>query len=229
MAETGEKYTEARRALTSSVGPLTPGEVRTVAVAWRLDDPAVRSDGRFWTKVMEEFAEVVGQAAGAIVPKGKSLGYWRERADGVEVEVPNPITHQAQRVSIVRWENEDPERTYMFVFFENLPEEFAGRSPQEIDRIRDEHLAKSGATRIVKPRRSHAVEALEAQQADLQRQRREAVDRGDEQRMAELSSALDSNFDELRRADFPNHTRGWDLSRAIRKDSTFILDWTTGY
>lgn len=78
-------------------------------------------------------------------------------------------------------------------------------------------------------KRSHAVEALEAQQADLQRQRREAVDRGDEQRMAELSSALDSNFDELRRADFPNHTRGWNLSRAIRKDSTFILDWTTGY
>lgn len=230
MAQTGEKYTEARRALTRPVDPLEPGEARTVIVAWRLDDPAVHSDGRFWIKVMKEFAQVMGRPAGTIVPAGRPLSYWRSQADGGEVEVPNPVSREKQRFSIARWEGEDPDRTHIEVSFASLPEEFAGRSTKEVDRLRDEWAAKSSARRVIKPTHSKEVQKLVAERDELWRQRRAAVDQGDEQQIRELSAALQIKFDELRRADFPNHSSGWDLSRAIRKGAhTFILDWTTGY
>ena len=230
MAQTGERYTEARRALLSaSPGALKPGEIRTVIVAWRLDDPAVQEDGRFWREVPEEAPEIFKRPPGTIVPAGQSLAYWRERADGAEVEVPNPITHRKERISIARWAEADPDRVYLIYSFDYLDEALTGRPADEVERIRDDQLARSGGTRI-KLRLSDEAKRLKAEQAELQRQFREALDQGDDQRMGELSPALEATAQQLSRAAFPNYAKGWDLSRAIREaPATFVLDWMTGY
>lgn len=231
MGQTGEKYTEARRALLrASPSALKPGEVRTVIIAWRLDDAAVQDDGRFWIEVPEEGAELFKRLPGTIVPQGQSLASWRERADGDQVEVPNPVTGRNERFSLSRWSDADPDRTYVVHLTIHFFEELAGRSGEEVERIREERLARSGATRVMKRELSDEVKKLKSQQAELQRQFRAARDCGDEERMAELSPALDAIVSELARVDFPHHARGWDLSRAIREGpDTYILDWTTGY
>lgn len=231
MEQTGEKYTEARRAvLATSVGALKAGELRTVIVAWRLDDPAVQNDGRFWSKVPDEGAELFKRPPGTIVPKGQSLASWRARADGDVVEVPSPINRRKERISLARWGEADPDRTYVIPQFHHLPEELAGRQREEVERIREEQLARSETRRVIKPKLSEEVKERQAELAEVQRQVREARDRGDEQRMAELRPALDAKLEELQQADFPNFARGWDFSRAIREGpGRFILDWTTGY
>jgi hypothetical protein len=231
MEQTGEKYTEARRALSRTyAGGLRPGEVRTVVVAWRLDDPAVQDDGRFWTEVPSTAAEVFARPAGAIIPSGQSLRSWRERSDDNEVEVPNPITGHNDRFSLSRWSHADPDRTQVILSFFEVPVELAGRPHEEVERIRDEQLARCGATRVIKRELPQDVEQLKNEQTDLQRDLRAARDAGDAQRAAKLTPALEAIGRELARVDFPHHTRGWDLSRAIRQDTgTYALDWTTGY
>ncbi|MDQ6776109.1 MAG: hypothetical protein M3071_07810 [Actinomycetota bacterium] len=84
-----------------------------------------------------------------------------------------------------------------------MPEEFVGRSAEQVDRIRAEQLAKRGTTRVITPKLSDEAKRLKAEQAELQRQFREALDREDEQRMAELSTKLEAKVKELSRADFP--------------------------
>jgi hypothetical protein len=229
MAQTGEKYTQARRGLTSSVGPLARGEVRTVVVAWRLDDPAVEGDGRFWMVVPEAAGHLFQDPVGAIVPRGEPLRCWRERADGEEVEVSNPISRARERFSLARWSGANPDSTRVVVSFEHRDEELVGRSPDEAHQIRLARDPRRTWTPIT-PELAPEAQRLKAEQADLQQRYREALERGDEREMGELRPRLEAIVDELARAAFPHYSRTWNLGKAIREDHhCFVLDWTTGY
>ena len=207
------------------LGALQPGEVRTVIVAWRLDDPAVRDDGRIWMAVPEQAVSTLGTPAGTIVPKGQALAWWRARGTGHEVELPNPVTRGRERLSLERWSGADPERTHVIVAFEH-----AAQPPQRAS----DHAATATPTGAVRTpiqlELSDEAEHMRARQAELQREFRDARDRADDRQMRELSPQLQSIADELSRVAFPHYARGWDLSRAIREGTNrFVLDWTTGY
>jgi hypothetical protein len=179
--------------------------------------------------VREETRNALKHTPGTIVPKGQSLGSWRERATGGEVDFPNPISRGHERISIARWARADPDRTYLILSFQHLDKTLAGRTGEEVERIRGQQRAARGATPI-KPHLSEEASLLKAAQAELQRRYQEACDRGDEPGMGEISAALETKAQELSRAAFPDYMRGWDLSRAIRHPpATFILDWDTGY
>lgn len=202
-----------------------PGSVQAIVVVWRLDDPTIDGDGRFWMEVPKEAAAVLQRAAGTIIPKGESLGHWRARADGDLVEELNPYTETPERFSLVRWGDEDPERTHLSLSFEYRPEGTA----DEVDRILKADRERSGY-RPIERALPAAVKQLQGEQADLQHQYRDAMDRDDEARMDELSPRLRAIVDELERVDFPHYHRSWHLGRAIREGpSRLILDWTTGY
>ena len=198
---------------------IKPGEVATVNVAWRLDDPDVQRDGRFWIKVPEEGADLVGYRPRTIIPAGQSLADWHERCGGDEAEVSNPVKGSTERISLRRWRKADPERTYLILSFVHRYEVPRPPSAEEVKRARDAEAAKP-----------EPVRRLLREREVLQRSYRHARDLGDEDELARLAVMLEVKSDELARADFPNYTRGWDLSRAIRDGADrFVLDWTTGY
>jgi hypothetical protein len=195
--------------------------VRTVVVAWRLDDLAVQQDGRFWMKVPEQAVALLGRPAGTIVPKGQTLGFCRARAAGDEHEVANPYTGEPERVSLERWRDADPQRTHVIVSFDRAvtgAEQAGARAPRG-RKITPVNLELSAEAQRVR----------EAQ-AELQRAFRAARDRGDQRRMRELSPLLQAKAAELARAAWPDYAPGWDLNRAIREGTNrYVLDWTTGY
>lgn len=210
---------------------LKPGVVRTVIVAWHADDPALQDDGRFWMKVPAQGESVFGKPPGTIFPKGQPLSSWRARFGGDEVEVPNPTTGGRERFSLARWSADDPDLTRVMLLWEHLFDEPVECSADEAARIRRAKDEKPGTTHFdMEAELSNEAKRFKREQAELQRQYREARDRDDEQRMRELSVALKTTSDELMRAGFPHYCRGWDLSFAIREATDrFILDWTTGY
>lgn len=211
----------------AGVDVLRPGQTRTVIVAWRPDDPAVKDDGRFWYKVRGATAGVFDKPVGSIVPKGQSLGWWRARATGHEAEVVNPITRDHEWFSLERWSDADPQRTYVVLAFYHADEELVGRLPEDIERIR---AARPGAQAAIDLGLSEEAQCVRSQQAELQREFRDARAGGDDARMRNLAAALEATSDELRRLAFPDFVRGWNLSRAIQQDpSQFVLDWLTGY
>lgn len=203
------------------------GAVRTVVVAWRLDDPVVQDDGRFWMTVPEQLVSALGKAAGAISPKGQTLAYWRAQATDHEFDLLNPVTREHERFSLERWSNADPERTHVILAFEDFTRP-AGGTP-EPDRAAS--VRPAGVVRTpVKLELSDEAERIRARQTELQREFRAARDRGDERRKLVLSAQLQSISEELARVAFPHYARGWNLSRAICEcPNRFVLDWTTGY
>jgi|GEM_PF-5003168 len=205
------------------VESLKPGVVRVVIVAWREDDPVVQQDGRFWMRVPGEAKDVLGKPAGTIVAKGQSLEWWRTRADGDEVQTPNPVTHAQQRFSLQRWSDADPKRTHVIVSFEQIASPAGGQG-------RTIKGAANPPPRRVEIELSDEARRLKAEQAALQQQFRAASDRGDEHRTLELSALLQTISEQLERAAFPHYARGWNVSHAICDDTDqYILDWTTGY
>ena len=215
MQQTGEKYTDARRAVITPIGALQPGETRMLLVAWRLDDPAVQDDGRFWVKVPEELVHVHKRPAETILPAGQSLGSWRKRADGDEVELSRPFAPPTERISLERWRQEDPDRTHLIHSVHSRP---------------GEQLAKRGVRGEIMPNLSAEAKRVKVELAELQRQFRVARDQDDQQRMAVLRTEIAGTVLRLQRADFPNFRSGWDFSRAIgERPQVFLLDWTTGY
>ena len=203
------------------------GEVRCVVVAWRLDDPAVQDDGRFWLTVPEQAVSVLGRPAGAIAPKGQTLACLRARATGDELELLNPVTRERERFSLERWSAADPERTYVIVAFEHFTPPASGTPDPE----RGATTSPIGGVRTsVKLELSDEAKRIRARQAELQREFRAARDHHDDRRMRELSPQLQLIADELARVAFPHYVRGWTLSSAIREGTNrFVLDWTTGY
>lgn len=204
-----------------------PGAARTVVVAWRLDDPVVQDDARFWLTVREPLVPVLSKPTAAIAPNGQTLAWWRARATDHEFELLNPVTRERERFSLERWSDCDPERTHVIVAFEHFAQPAGGRP----DPDRPAAARPAGVVRApVKPELSGAAERIRARQAELQHEFRAARDRSDQRRMRELSTQLQSVADELTRVAFPHYARGWNLSRAIRESpSRFVLDWTTGY
>jgi hypothetical protein len=191
------------------------GAVLTVIVAWRRDDPSVQTDGRFWMRVPDGATDAYDAQAGTIVPKGRSLSRWQACATDGECEVANPITGTAERCSLLRWADADPDRTYLIVGFHHRRPDLAGTSDPG-------HRPGVG---IDRPEGD-----LETRLSGLQSRFRAASARGDGQTAHELGQAIDVAVDNLRRVEFPDHAGGWDLDRAIpAAGSQLILDWTTGY
>jgi hypothetical protein len=200
------------------IDALMDGAVLTLILVWRLDDPDVESDGRFWIEVPAGASGAVGREPGAIVPRGKALAAWRADAvDGI-VEVTNPFTGEAESLSILRWADADPDRAHLAVQFLHRTE------PRPPDAAPDR---PAGAI----PRLADA--ATTDAQNELSRLRarfRAASQLGDEAEAVRVGQAIDAATDELSRVDFPNHHRGWDLDRATpAATNQLVLDWATGY
>ena len=205
--------------MSAGLEVLKPGQVATVILAWRLDDPDVQHDGRFWIKLPSEGGDPFGRPPGTIIPVGQSLGYWRELCGGEAGEISNPVKGTKERISLRRWSEADPERTYVALLFEHRYETPRAPSAEERKRTRDAEASKPEPVKRLLPER-----------ARLQREHRAARDRDDEDELARLSATLAANAAELARADFPNYAGGWDLGRAIRcGPDRFVLDWTTEY
>lgn len=202
-------------------------EVRTVVVAWRLDDPVVQDDGRFWLMVSEQLLPVLSKPAGTIAPKGQTLAYWRARATDHEFELLNPVTRGRERFSLERWSDADPDRTHVVLAFDDFTRPAGGRPGP----AHSATAGPAGAVRSpVKLELSPKAERIRARQAELQREFRAARVRSDEREMRELAAQLQPIADELAGVAFPHYARGWNLSRAIcESPNRFVLDWTTGY
>ena len=138
-----------------------PGERRTKIIVWDIDDPTKKGDPRYWwdekqLSRLREFSPDMPDLSGK--PKGQSLASLQRRADCGEVELglpalPDGGQGESVRVSLSRWSDADPERTYLIVSHERRPtgeEQEAIRAqgfpwPPEVEAIRQDWLAALAA------------------------------------------------------------------------------------
>jgi len=130
-------------------------------VVWDIDDPAKAGDARYWwdedeVSRLRELSADMPDLTGK--PRGRSLASLQREAESGTVELgvpelPDGTPAQSVRVSLSRWSDDDPERTYLIVTHGRKPtaeEQEALRAkgfpwPDEVEALRQEWLAALAA------------------------------------------------------------------------------------
>ena len=138
-----------------------PGGSRTTIVVWDIDDPTKQGDARYWWDEAEitrlrELSPNMPNLSGK--PRGRSLDSLQREAEDGEVEVgvpalPDGRPAQSVRISLSRWSDADPERTYLIVTHgrrSTAEEQEVLRAkgfpwPEEVEALRQEWLSALAA------------------------------------------------------------------------------------
>jgi hypothetical protein len=141
-----------------------PGGRRTTIVVWNVDDPAKTGDIRYWWDEQEvsrlrELSPAMPDLSGK--PRGRSLASLQREAKDGEVELgvpglPDGSAVESVRLSLSRWSDADPERTYLIITHGRRPtaeEQEVRRAegfrwPEDVEALRQEWLAALAAESV---------------------------------------------------------------------------------
>lgn len=187
-----------------------PVRQQVVLVAWNEDDPNTKNDARFYLTVTEEME--LPYPPGTKLPKGQPLAELRKELEGDEGDVVDPLTGSRHRITLERWKQADPERTYVGVSFRNWPAE-SGVEPEEV----------FGAEEGEPTRVSTLPPELEA----LIEETRAAFESGDAAKAWQMNAVVQERLEEAAREPGSNISF-WDESDAIEVAPDFVIfDFTS--